>query len=395
MFMEISKRLQNLKPSATIGMATKARELRAAGKDIISLSLGEPDFETPEFIKNAAIEAIHQNYNHYSPIGGFQELKEAVAKKFKRDNDLEYSTSQIVVSTGAKQAIYNVIMALVNEGDEVILPVPYWVSYSDIVGLAGGKVVEIETGVEQDFKITPKQLENAITAKTKVLMYSSPCNPSGSVYSAEELEALAEVLKKHPQIIVVSDEIYEFITYGDKMASMAQVPGMYEQTVTINGLAKGYAMTGWRIGYMGAPEKIAKACEKLQGQVTSGTNSIAQRAAITALETPPSQLQNMVDAFKKRRDLVMEMAGEIPGFKLTEPKGAFYIFPDVSEYFGKELKGIKINSANDLAMFILEEAEVACVAGEAFGSPNCIRISYASSEATLKEAFKRIKKALT
>lgn len=393
--MEISKRLQSLKPSATIGMAAKARELRAAGKDIISLSLGEPDFETPDFIKNAAIEAIHQNYNHYSPIGGFEDLKKAISNKFRRDNGLDYSTSQIVVSTGAKQAIYNVIMALVNEGDEVILPVPYWVSYSDIVGLAGGKVVEIETGVEQDFKITPEQLEKSITEKTKVLMYSSPCNPSGSVYSAEELAALAEVLKKHPKITVVSDEIYEFITYGEKMASMAKVLGMYEQTVTINGLAKGYAMTGWRIGYIGAPEKIAKACEKLQGQVTSGTNSIAQRAAITALEADPSQLRYMVDAFERRRSLVMEMATEIPGFRLTKPQGAFYIFPDVSAYFGKELKGTKINSANDLAMFILEEAEVACVAGEAFGSPNCIRMSYASSEETLREAFARIKKALS
>ncbi|MCT7904433.1 Aspartate aminotransferase [Candidatus Ornithobacterium hominis] len=393
--MEISKRLQSLKPSATIGMAAKARELRAAGKDIISLSLGEPDFETPDFIKSAAIEAIHQNYNHYSPIGGFEDLKKAISNKFRRDNGLDYSTSQIVVSTGAKQAIYNVIMALVNEGDEVILPVPYWVSYSDIVGLAGGKVVEIETGVEQDFKITPEQLEKSITEKTKVLMYSSPCNPSGSVYSAEELAALAEVLKKHPKITVVSDEIYEFITYGEKMASMAKVLGMYEQTVTINGLAKGYAMTGWRIGYIGAPEKIAKACEKLQGQVTSGTNSIAQRAAITALEADPSQLRYMVDAFERRRSLVMEMATEIPGFKLTKPQGAFYIFPDVSAYFGKELKGTKINSANDLAMFILEEAEVACVAGEAFGSPNCIRMSYASSEETLREAFARIKKALS
>lgn len=393
--MEISKRLQSLKPSATIGMAAKARELRAAGKDIISLSLGEPDFETPDFIKSAAIEAIHQNYNHYSPIGGFEDLKKAISNKFRRDNGLDYSTSQIVVSTGAKQAIYNVIMALVNEGDEVILPVPYWVSYSDIVGLAGGKVVEIETGVEQDFKMTPEQLEKSITEKTKVLMYSSPCNPSGSVYSAEELAALAEVLKKHPKITVVSDEIYEFITYGEKMASMAKVLGMYEQTVTINGLAKGYAMTGWRIGYIGAPEKIAKACEKLQGQVTSGTNSIAQRAAITALEADPSQLRYMVDAFERRRSLVMEMATEIPGFKLTKPQGAFYIFPDVSAYFGKELKGTKINSANDLAMFILEEAEVACVAGEAFGSPNCIRMSYASSEETLREAFARIKKALS
>lgn len=393
--MEISKRLQSLKPSATIGMAAKARELRAAGKDIISLSLGEPDFETPDFIKSAAIEAIHQNYNHYSPIGGFEDLKKAISNKFRRDNGLDYSTSQIVVSTGAKQAIYNVIMALVNEGDEVILPVPYWVSYSDIVGLAGGKVVEIETGVEQDFKMTPEQLEKSITEKTKVLMYSSPCNPSGSVYSAEELAALAEVLKKHPKITVVSDEIYEFITYGEKMASMAKVLGMYEQTVTINGLAKGYAMTGWRIGYIGAPEKIAKACEKLQGQVTSGTNSIAQRAAITALEADPSQLRYMVDAFERRRSLVMEMATEIPGFRLTKPQGAFYIFPDVSAYFGKELKGTKINSANDLAMFILEEAEVACVAGEAFGSPNCIRMSYASSEETLREAFARIKKALS
>lgn len=393
--MEISQRLQNLKPSATIGMATKARELRASGRDIISLSLGEPDFETPDFIKEAAIQAIKDNYNHYSPIGGFQDLKEAVCLKFKRDNGIEYKPSQIVVSTGAKQAIYNVIMALVNEGDEVILPAPYWVSYADITELAGGKVVEIDTGIAQDFKITPQQLEEAITEKTKVLMYSSPCNPSGSVYTEEELEALAQVLQKYPNVVVVSDEIYEYITYGDKMASMANATGMYDRTVTINGLAKGYAMTGWRIGYIGAPEKIAKACEKLQGQVTSGTNAIAQRAAITALNASPSEFQYMVDAFKSRRDLVLKMISRIPGFKLTEPQGAFYVFPDVSEYFGKELKGNKINSANDLAMYLLEEAEVACVAGEAFGAPNCIRMSYASSEETLKEAFTRIEKALS
>ncbi|MGP2569663.1 pyridoxal phosphate-dependent aminotransferase [Ornithobacterium rhinotracheale] len=393
--MELSQRVQSLKPSATLTMAAKARELKAAGKDIISLSLGEPDFETPDFIKEAAVQAIHENYNHYPPLNGYSDLLEAIAHKFKRDNGLEYKTSEIMVSTGAKQCIYNSIMALVNEGDEVILPSPYWVSYSDITQLAGGKVVEIPTTLETNFKITPEQLEQAITPKSKVLMYSSPCNPSGSVYTRAELEGLAKVLEKYPQIIVISDEIYEHITYSTKMVSMASIKNMKERTITINGLAKAFAMTGWRIGYIGAPEWIVKACSKLQGQVTSGANSIAQRAAIAAVSADPSKIQYMIDAFKKRRALVLEKAREIPGFEVTEPEGAFYIFPKVSSLFGKTFNGVTINSASDLSLYLLEKAQVATVTGEAFGNPNCIRLSYATSEEQLIEAFARIKKALS
>ncbi|MCK0205115.1 pyridoxal phosphate-dependent aminotransferase [Ornithobacterium rhinotracheale] len=393
--MELSQRVQSLKPSATLTMAAKARELKAAGKDIISLSLGEPDFETPDFIKEAAVQAIHENYNHYPPLNGYPDLLEAIAYKFKRDNGLEYKTSEIMVSTGAKQCIYNSIMALVNEGDEVILPSPYWVSYSDITQLAGGKVVEIPTTLETNFKITPEQLDQAITPKSKVLMYSSPCNPSGSVYTREELEGLAKVLEKHPQIIVISDEIYEHITYSTKMVSMASIKNMKERTITINGLAKAFAMTGWRIGYIGAPEWIVKACSKLQGQITSGANSIAQRAAIAAVSADPSKIQYMIDAFKKRRTLVLEKAREIPGFEVTEPEGAFYIFPKVSSLFGKTFNGVTINSASDLSLYLLEKAQVATVTGEAFGNPNCIRLSYATSEEQLIEAFARIKKALS
>uniref|UniRef100_UPI0039A64EA2 pyridoxal phosphate-dependent aminotransferase n=1 Tax=Ornithobacterium rhinotracheale TaxID=28251 RepID=UPI0039A64EA2 len=393
--MELSQRVESLKPSATLSMAAKARELKAAGKDIISLSLGEPDFETPDFIKEAAVQAIHQNYNHYPPLNGYPDLLEAIAHKFKRDNGLEYKTSEIMVSTGAKQCIYNSIMALVNEGDEVILPSPYWVSYSDITQLAGGKVVEIPTTLENNFKITPEQLEQAITPKSKVLMYSSPCNPSGSVYTREELEGLAKVLEKHPKIIVISDEIYEHITYSTKMVSMASIKNMKERTITINGLAKSFAMTGWRIGYIGAPEWIVKACSKLQGQITSGANSIAQRAAIAAVSADPSKIQYMIDAFKKRRTLVLEKAREIPGFEVAEPEGAFYIFPKVSSLFGKTFNGVTINSASDLSLYLLEKAQVAAVTGEAFGNPNCIRLSYATSEEQLIEAFDRIKKALS
>ncbi|MBV7440151.1 pyridoxal phosphate-dependent aminotransferase [Weeksellaceae bacterium TAE3-ERU29] len=392
--MKLSPRLEKLKPSATLAMAAKARELKAEGKDIISLSLGEPDFETPDFIKEAAIEAVKANYNHYPPLTGYPDLLQAICKKFERDNGLSYKPSQIVVSTGAKQSIYNTIMALVGEGDEVILPSPYWVSYADIVNLAEGKVVEVKTGIEQDFKMTPEQLEAAITPKTKVLLYSSPCNPSGSVYSQEELEGLVKVLEKYPEIIVISDEIYEHITYGEKMASIASIGNMIERTVTVNGLAKGFAMTGWRIGYIGAPEWIAKACAKLQGQITSGANSIAQRAAIAAVEADPSKIKYMVDAFKNRRALVLEMAREIPGFEVAEPNGAFYIFPDVSALFGKTFNGVTINSATDLSLYLLEYANVAAVTGDAFGAPNCIRFSYAASEEELKEAFRRIKEAL-
>lgn len=392
--MEISPRLKNLKPSATLAMTAKARELKAEGKDIISLSIGEPDFETPEFIKEAAIQAIKDNYNHYTPVSGFPELKQAIADKFKRDNGLDYTPNQIVVSTGAKQSIYNVIQALVDTGDEVILPAPYWVSYADIVTLANGTVKEIQTDIEQDFKITPKQLEEAIIEKTKVLLYSSPCNPSGSVYTKEELSALAEVIKKHPNLVVISDEIYEHITFGEKMTSLASFPEIFNQVVTVNGLAKGFAMTGWRIGFIGANETIAKACEKLQGQVTSGTNAIAQRAAIAAMKADPSEVEYMKIAFKERRDMVVELAKEINGFTVRVPEGAFYLFPDVSALFGKTFNGVEIKNADDLAMYLLEHANVATVSGVSFGAPNCIRLSYAASEENLKEAFRRIKEAL-
>ena len=391
--MQLAPRLQNLKPSATIAMATKARELKAEGKDIISLSLGEPDFETPQFIKDAAIQAINDNWNHYTPVGGYPELKEAISKKFKRDNNLDYKPSQIVVSTGAKQSIFNIVQCLVDDGDEVILPTPYWVSYADIVTLADATVKEIKTGIDQDFKMTPEQLDAAITPKTKVLMYSSPCNPSGSVYTKEELSALADVIAKH-DIVVISDEIYEHITFDQTPVSLASFSHVYDKVVTVNGLAKGFAMTGWRIGYIGGPEWIAKACEKFQGQVTSGTNSIAQRAAITAMEANPRQINYMTEAFKNRRDLVVELAKEIPGFNVQIPKGAFYLFPDVSELFGKTFNGVTINTSDDLAMYLLEYALVACVSGESFGSPNCLRLSYAASEKELKEAFRRIKASL-
>ena len=393
--MQLSKRLQNLKPSATIAMSAKARELKAQGLDIISLSIGEPDFNTPDFIKDAAKKALDENYTAYTPIAGYPELKEAIVKKFKRDNQIDYTANQIVVSTGAKQSIYNVLQAIVDDGDEVIIPTPYWVSYSDIVELSGGTPKFVEATLENDFKITPAQLEAAITDKTKAIIYSSPCNPSGSVYTKEELQGLATVLAKHPNIIIISDEIYEHIVYGEKNVSIASFPEVYNQTVTVNGLAKAFAMTGWRIGFIGAPAWLAKACETLQGQVTSGTNAIAQRAAITALEADPSSVKYMIDAFAERRELMIGWAKEIPGFKVNEPKGAFYLFPDVSETFGKTYNGVTINNADDLAMYILEHAQVAIVSGSAFGSKECIRISYAASVEELQEAMARIKKALS
>ncbi|MFC4096355.1 pyridoxal phosphate-dependent aminotransferase [Euzebyella saccharophila] len=391
----LSERINSLTPSATLEMAAKARELRAAGKDIIGLSLGEPDFNTPDYIKEAAIQAINDDYNSYTPVDGYGELKEAIITKFKRDNQIAYEPAQIVVSTGAKQALYNVAQVVLNKGEEVILPCPYWVSYSDIVKLADGVPVEVETTIENDFKMTPEQLEAAITPKTRMLWYSSPCNPSGSIYSEEELRALADVLQKHPQIIVVSDEIYEHINYGvTKHASMAAFEDMYDRTVTVNGVAKAFAMTGWRIGYIGAPTFIARACNKLQGQVTSGANCIAQRAVITALNESPSRIQYMVDKFQERRQLILGLLNEIEGFRCNEPEGAFYVYPDVSAYFGKTLNGVTINNASDLAMYILEHANVATVTGDAFGNGNSIRISYAASENEIKEAVARIKKAL-
>jgi len=390
----LSDRINKLSTSATLAMAAKARELRNEGKDIIGLSLGEPDFNIPEFIKEAAKKAVDENYSSYSPVDGYADLKQAISNKFKRDNNLDYNLKQIVVSTGAKQSLANVAMVMLNKGDEVILPAPYWVSYSDIVKLAEGTAVEVPTNIENDFKMTPEQLEGAITSKTKMLWFSSPCNPSGSVYSQEELEGLAEVLKKHPQIFVVSDEIYEHINFRSKHASIATIDGMYERTITVNGVSKAFAMTGWRIGYIGAADWIAKACTKFQGQITSGANAIAQRATITALEAPVSKIQYMIDKFKERRDLVLELLGAIEGFQLNVPEGAFYVFPDISSFFGKELNGTRINNASDFAMYLLEHANVATVTGEAFGNPNCIRISYAASEAELKEAIARIKNVL-
>lgn len=391
----LSDRINNLAVSQTLAMAALARELKAQGKDIISLSLGEPDFNTPEFIKEAAKKAIDENYSTYTPVEGYLELKEAICKKFKRDNNLDYKPSQIVVSTGAKQSLYNIAQVMLNEGDEVILPAPYWVSYFEIIKLSGGVPVEVPTSVESDFKITPEQLEAAITPKTKMMWFSSPCNPSGSVYNREELTALAKVLEKHPHVYVVSDEIYEHINFSGTFCSIASIPGMFDRTITVNGVAKAFAMTGWRIGYMGAPEFIAKACTKIQGQVTSGANSIAQRATITAVEADPSVLNEMVSAFKNRRDLVVGLVKEIPGFKLNVPEGAFYVFPDVSSYFGKTLKGQLIKDATDFSMFLLAEANVATVTGDAFGNPNCIRFSYATSEVLLIEAMRRIKEAVS
>lgn len=396
MSSNVSSRIQSMETSATLAMAAKARELKTQGIDIIGLSLGEPDFNIPDFIKEAAKKAIDENYSSYTAVDGYAELKEAIAHKFKRDNGLSYAPSQIVVSTGAKQSLYNIAMAVLNPGDEVILPAPYWVSYRDIVKLAEGIPVEVSTTIEADFKMTADQLAQAITPKTKMLWFSSPCNPSGSFYHKSELEAIAAVLKEHPQIIVVSDEIYEHINFSNNgHCSIASIDGMYDRTVTVNGVSKAFAMTGWRIGYIGGPEWIAKACTKLQGQVTSGANSIAQRAVIEALMAPVERIQYMVDAFKNRRDLVLKLLGQIEGFKVNVPEGAFYVFPDISHYFGKTLKGVRINNASDFALFLLEHAQVATVTGEAFGDENCIRISYAASEEMLTEAIKRIAEAVS
>lgn len=390
----LSDRIRRMSTSATLAMAAKARELRKEGKDIIGLSLGEPDFNIPEFIKEAAKKAIDENYSSYTPVDGYADLKQAIIRKFQRDNNLSYQEDQIVVSTGAKQSLANVAMVLLNPGDEVILPAPYWVSYRDIVKLAGGVPVEVPTTIDSDFKMTPDQLREAISPKTKMMWFSSPCNPSGSVYSQAELEGLAEVLKEYPDILVVSDEIYEHINFRSTHVSMAGIPGMYERTITVNGVSKAFAMTGWRIGYIGAPAWIARACTKFQGQITSGANAIGQRATIAALEAPVEKIRYMIDTFHQRRDLILQLLGEIDGFKLNVPEGAFYVFPDVSHFFGKTLRGRKIENASDFAMYLLEEAQVATVTGEAFGSPNCIRISYAASEKEIREAIRRIREAL-
>lgn len=391
----LSTRVTEMATSATLAMAAKARELRGEGKDIIGLSLGEPDFNTPDFIKDAAVQAINDNYNSYTPVDGYVELKEAIITKFKRDNNLDYKLPQIVVSTGAKQSLANIALVCLDPGDEVILPCPYWVSYSDIVKIAEGVPVEVPTSIDTNFKMTPEQLEAAITPKTKMLWYSSPCNPSGSIYSKEELRGLADVLIKYPNIIVVSDEIYEHINYVGEHASMAQFPDMYDRTVTVNGVSKAFAMTGWRVGYIGGPEYIARACNKMQGQITSGTNCIAQRAVITALQAPVSKVQYMIDEFKSRRTLILDLLNDIEGFKCNEPEGAFYVFPNISYYFGKTLGGTKIENASDFSLYLLEAANVATVTGAAFGNPDCIRISYAASVDNIKDAMKQIKAAVS
>jgi aspartate aminotransferase len=390
----LSKRVNEMATSATLAMAAKTRELKEQGLDIIGLSLGEPDFPVPEYIKQAAIQAIEDDYHSYTPVDGYGDLKKAIITKFKRDNNLEYKPSQIVVSTGAKQSLSNLTMVLLNEGDEVLLPAPYWVSYADQCKVAGGIPKEISTSIETDFKVTAEALEAAITPKTKMIIYSSPCNPSGSVYSKKELRKLADVLLKYPDVIVISDEIYEHINFSGGHTSMAEFEDMYDRTVVVNGVSKAFSMTGWRIGYIGGPEWIARACNKMQGQVTSGANAIAQRATITALENSPSKIKFMVDAFKERRALILNLLSEIEGFKTNQPEGAFYVFPDISYFFGKTLRGKNINTASDFSLYLLEEAKVATVTGEAFGDPNCIRLSYAASDTEIKEAMRRIKESL-
>ncbi|MDY3329761.1 pyridoxal phosphate-dependent aminotransferase [Riemerella anatipestifer] len=391
---KLSKRVERLSYSQTFVMSNKARAMKAKGIDVISMTLGEPDFDVPEKIKLAAKKAIDDNYSHYSPITGFPELRQAICNKLKRDNNLEYSPSQICVSTGAKQSISNVLAALIDDEDEVILPSPYWVSYDEMVRMMGGNSVFIETSIETDFKVTPKQIEAAITPKTKAILFSSPCNPSGSFYTYEELEAIANTLAKYPEIVIISDEIYEFLNYEGKHTSIAEFPQVFNQTVVINGVSKAYAMTGWRIGYSAAPQWLASACDKIQGQVTSGANTIAQIASITALEMQPLELQPMIDKFKERRNLAHQLISEIPGFKCNLPKGAFYLFPDVSYYFGKTLGDTTINNSDDFAMFLLEKAHVATVGGVSFGDTNCIRLSYATSDEQIIEAMKRIKETL-
>ena len=375
-------------------MAAKARELKENGIDIIGLSLGEPDFNTPDFIKNAAVQAIEDNYNSYTPVDGYLDLKKSICKKFKRDNGLNYNANQIVVSTGAKQSIANTIQVLINPGDDVLLIAPYWVSYSAIVTLAEGNPIEIRSDISSDFKITAAQLDNSITPNTKLVIINSPNNPSGTVYTKDELIELSMVLEKYPNIYVLSDEIYEHINYGVPHFSFAKIPSMFNRTITVNGLAKAFAMTGWRIGYIGAPDWIAKACTKMQGQITSGTNCIAQRATIAALDASVGEIKYMVDEFKERRKLIIDLLNNIKGIKVNQPMGAFYVFPDISDFFGKTIKGKTIKNASDFAIFLLEESHVATVTGDAFGCPNNIRISYAASKEQIAEAIKRIQSAL-
>ena len=392
---QVSDRLNRLAESATLAMARMSRELQAKGINVIALSLGEPDFDTPEFIKEAAKKAIDDNFSHYTPVPGLPELRSSISAKFKRDNDLEYTPDQIVTSTGAKQSLANVCLSLLNPEDEVLLPCPYWVSYSEIIKLAEGIPVKVKSTIESDFKVTPEQLEGSITAKTKMIMFSSPCNPSGTVYTKSELEAIAKMLEKYTDIYIVSDEIYEHINFTDKHFSIGTIPSMRDRTVTVNGVSKGFAMTGWRVGFIGAPLWIAKACNKIQGQVTSATCAIAQKATERAmLAEPKSTTKEMKETFLRRRNIVIDLLKEIPGIKCNTPEGAFYVFPEISYYFGKSNGKQKINNANDFCMYLLNVAHVACVAGDAFGNPECIRISYAASDEKLTEAIRRIKKNL-
>lgn len=393
----LANRILYLAESETLAMSRKSRELKAEGHDVINLSLGEPDFFTPDYVKEAAKVAIDGNYSFYPPVAGYEDLRKAICTKLKRDNNLDYECNQIVVSTGAKQSIANVVLSLVNPGDEVLVPAPYWVSYKEIIKVAEGKAVYIKADIRQDFKVTPRQIEEAITPKTRLIIYSSPCNPTGSVYTREELRGIAEVLAKYPQITIIADEIYEHINFVGKHESICQFDFIKDRVVLVNGVSKGYAMTGWRIGFIAAPLAIAKACDKLQGQFTSGASSIAQRAALTAFATDPASTPDMAimqKAFRNRRDLMLEKLAEIPGMKLNHPDGAFYIFPDISFYFGKTDGTTIISNANDLCMYLLNKVFVALVPGDAFGDPNCIRFSYATSEDKLTEAARRIKGAL-
>ena len=392
---KVSKRLSRLSESATLAMARISRELKSKGHDIIALSLGEPDFNTPDFIKDAAKKAVDENFSHYTPVPGLLELRKAICNKLKRDNQLDYEPQHIVVSTGAKQSIANLCLSLLNDGDEVLLPAPFWVSYFELVKLGEATPVIIPTSIDSDFKIQAHQLEQAITPQTKMIIFSSPCNPSGSVYTEQELMALANVLEKHPDIFIVSDEIYELIRYGIDHFSMARIDAIKDRVITVNGVSKGFAMTGWRVGYIAASEWIAKACTKIQGQVTSATCAIAQKAAEKAMITNPNEVNFMRDTFLKRRNLILDLLNDIPGIKTNIPSGAFYVFPDVSYYFGKTDGKITINTSTDFCMFLLHDSHVALVAGEAFGTPHCVRISYAASDKHIIDALQRIKKSLT
>lgn len=391
--MNISNRIKNLSPSATLAMSQKSAELKAAGIDVINMSVGEPDFDTPEFIKEAAKQAIDNNFSRYTPVAGYLSLRKAICTKLEKENSLDYTPDQIVVGNGAKQELANVILSLINPGDEVIIPTPAWVSYVEMVKLAEGKSILVPAGLENDFKITPEQLESAITSRSRLLLLNSPCNPTGSVYTKDELKALAEVLKKYPDITVMSDEIYEHINFVGGVTSIAENDWMKDRTVIINGVSKAYAMTGWRVGYLAGPIEVAKACNKLQGQYTSGASSIAQKAAEAAYEGPQECVEDMRKAFERRRDLIVELAKDIEGWKVNKPEGAFYLFPDVKAFIGKKYKDYEIKSSGDYVMYLLQEAHVACVDGEAFCSPGYMRLSYATSDDNIREAMKRIREA--